>query len=283
MMTSSTDLIGSTGGSSLPALAREHTGEGTLIGAIGRSGFESELVQYLHQLYGADCLYITRVPGGRPEIMTSISYDGSGTAERRCKIYFDARMWRFDPSLDAGRRCSSAYPAVRILDTELAETSELRNFYKATQTSERVLVFGQGPDGVLSLSIVRTAHQGPFSCDQRGRLGLLGEVAFPALLRHCWLQWENKQLLNAVTSLKRIEECLTLAPQKLPRRESQVIARMVFGLTAADIAADLHIGCETVITYRKNIYRRLEVGGLRELLLWYLRLHRDVANRLMAS
>jgi DNA-binding CsgD family transcriptional regulator len=278
MLECSLDLMGPVRSS--PS-AQERAELGNLIGSLGRPRFESELVRCMHEMYGADHLFVCQVPDGRPRMLATLSQDGSQAAERLCKQYLGEGLWRFDPSMAEGSICSSARPLVKHLNTETPETSELRHFYAHEHVRERVVAFGTGPEGAaLSLSIVRCANRGSFSGEERDRLRLLGGIVFPLLLRHRQMLWENKQLPNAVTSLKQIERCLALAPEKIPRREAQVIARTLYGLTAIGIALDLDIGRETVITYRKNFYQRMTIAGFRELLLWYLRLYTNTGDQL---
>jgi len=52
----------------------------------------------------------------------------------------------------------------------------------------------------------------------------------------------------------------------LTSRESDVLAQLQLRRSNAQIAADLHIGVETVRTHARNIYRKLGVASRRELL-----------------
>lgn len=52
----------------------------------------------------------------------------------------------------------------------------------------------------------------------------------------------------------------------LTKREKQVVEKLITGQKAEDIAIDLGIGYETVKSYRKNIYLKLGVNNLAELI-----------------
>jgi DNA-binding CsgD family transcriptional regulator len=69
--------------------------------------------------------------------------------------------------------------------------------------------------------------------------------------------------------LPEIESCI-VATSPLPRREAEVCARILYGLSSVGIALDLSVSEETVKTYRKRAYQRLVIGSERELLTWYL-------------
>jgi DNA-binding CsgD family transcriptional regulator len=52
---------------------------------------------------------------------------------------------------------------------------------------------------------------------------------------------------------------------RLPRRELDVLARILIGMTTEGIALDLRISENTVLTYRKRAYGRLNVSSQAEL------------------
>ena len=60
------------------------------------------------------------------------------------------------------------------------------------------------------------------------------------------------------------------SPERLPRREVEVCALILFGVSTMGIASRLNIGEETVKTYRKRAYQRLGKATQRELLNWYI-------------
>ncbi|MBS0449667.1 MAG: hypothetical protein JSS14_00010 [Proteobacteria bacterium] len=68
-----------------------------------------------------------------------------------------------------------------------------------------------------------------------------------------------------ISSLSNIEACIS-GGSPWPRREGQVCARILYGLTTTGIALDLGVSNETVKTLRKLAYRRLGTGSERELL-----------------
>src|SRR5690606_16731246 len=57
---------------------------------------------------------------------------------------------------------------------------------------------------------------------------------------------------------------------RFPKREVEVCARILHGMSSIGIALDLGVSEETVRTYRKRSYQRLQIASERELLVWYL-------------
>lgn len=87
--------------------------------------------------------------------------------------------------------------------------------------------------------------------------------------RHADIRQTRPNVAQALTSLEEIENCI-VATGVLPRREAEVSARILYGLSSVGIALDLSVSEETVKTYRKRAYQRLAIGSERELLTWYL-------------
>ena len=76
--------------------------------------------------------------------------------------------------------------------------------------------------------------------------------------------------LNTFGTIATIEARLRGANLGLTERELQVIARILFGISALGIATEFTLAEETIATYRKRAYERLHVGSRYELIQLYL-------------
>jgi DNA-binding CsgD family transcriptional regulator len=76
--------------------------------------------------------------------------------------------------------------------------------------------------------------------------------------------------LNTFGTIATIEARLRSANLGLTERELQVIARILFGISALGIAAEFTLAEETIATYRKRAYERLHIGSRYELIQLYL-------------
>jgi DNA-binding CsgD family transcriptional regulator len=100
-------------------------------------------------------------------------------------------------------------------------------------------------------------------------LRAIADLLIALIARHVDLSLSRPNLTPALTSLEEIYNCVVAATD-LSRREGEVCARILYGLSSCGIALDLGIGKESVMTYRKRAYQRLGIGSQRELLMWYL-------------
>ena len=256
-------------------------GLGHLVQTLGRPSFEDDLAKFLFDACGAEFVHICTLPDEQPQIRLSCSQDGSREGYHQSGAYVENRMWCHDPSMHDQDLAAPDRMLLRRLDTNRAENRELQDFYQSLNIRERVVVYGSGPACRIGLSIVRSATKGVFSAEECRRIGVLGEIAFPLLARHFSLLDEDRHLTKALTSLDTIEACLAVAPGHMPRREAEVAARMLYGLSTEGIALDLDLSPETIVSYRKRVYRRLGISGLRELVLWYLDQYGQSRHRLL--
>jgi DNA-binding CsgD family transcriptional regulator len=246
-----------------------------LISSIGEPAFEPRLMDYLHHLCGAEhCSIFQLGSAEEPVQFTAVSLDGTDTARRQASIYIGREWWRRDPAFrEAQRGLDAPRPSLVRLDVRTLEDLELRDIlYGRTHIRDRLLVCGASAGMAFGVSILRSDRRGPFDAGQIEELGGVSGTLLSLIAKNAGVRWQKSSLASALTSLAEIEACLLKAPQQFPRREAEVCARILYGMTSLGIALDLGIGEETVMTYRKRAYQRLQLGSHRELLLWYLAL-----------
>jgi DNA-binding CsgD family transcriptional regulator len=138
------------------------------------------------------------------------------------------------------------------------------------QIQDAALVYGRCGAASIGLNVLRVAPSDDFSSDVLSHLQWMAKTLISMLAKHVSFHAHAPSAANALSSCAEIESCL-LARSELPRRELEVCARVLYGLPTVGISVDLQIGEESVKTYRKRAYQRLNIGSERELLQWYLR------------
>lgn len=245
-----------------------------LVEAIGDPVFERRLAALVENACGADQLYLFHVDREEPHVRSALSADGSAMAADIAKAYPAGQWFRFDTPMREA--CSEASASPRLYRTDLmrATSDHLRStLYGRMHLRERIMVCGRAADDVIGISMLRSVERGPFGDDQRAQVESLAHLAFPLVAKHWTTVNRDRKLSRAPTGLNHIERCVALAPEALPPRETAVCARSLYGQCTGGISADLDIGRETVVTYRKRLCDRIGIGSHRELLLWYLDLY----------
>jgi DNA-binding CsgD family transcriptional regulator len=237
-----------------------------IVDYIGRDGFHGHLLSFLHEAVGAEhCATFVFKPE-KPKVIGAMSLDGHA-ANQQIDLYLN-KYWRLDPTISAARGMTDRKSASLFrLDVDRLPPSGLRDLvYRKTHISDRVLLSGPG----ASLSVLRSEKSGKFSDVEIDRLSAVGYVLLSIVEKHVELVTRPSDLSAAFGSLQEIMSCIANSPERIPRREIEVCALILFGVSTMGIASRLNIGEETVKTYRKRAYIRLGIATQRELLAWYV-------------
>jgi DNA-binding CsgD family transcriptional regulator len=247
--------------------------------ATGTQRFGASLLNHLQEACGADYCAVFRLEPDAPSEFVTGSHDGSDTAHARVSAYLAREIWSQDPTmvyartkLPRGQTALMRMNVSHLRDDAVRETIWPR-------IRDRVVIAGGSRRGAYTMSILREGR-GEFSATEIARVGASAELLISMLEKHADLTAAPPQpeMTGVITQLPRIEACLADA-SPLTRREAEVCARILYGLSTTGIALDLGIGIETVKTFRKLAYRRLGIGSERELLTWYLGLQQRWQGR----
>jgi DNA-binding CsgD family transcriptional regulator len=240
-----------------------------LVDAIGCEGFGLALAHYLHGLCGADHVAAFRL--GRDELreVAACCVQPELTARDRVESYVKLGLWKNDPAMTEAQRCvDGVSPTIIHVDFSDQGYTDLRpRVYPHVR--DRILLCGRSAGGAFGLSVLRADPHSPFGDEGIRRLGESADLLVALLGKHAQLCQGQPDVAHALTDLPDIEACI-VARSALPRREAEVCARILYGLSSVGIALDLTVSEETVKTYRKRAYQRLNIGSERELLTWYL-------------
>lgn len=248
---------------------RQRSGLTALIDGIGTEQFGARLVELLHNECGADHCAAFQLDGDTISILAFNSFDPAQSRMRMVERYVREGLWRKDPALSMARIQLDA-TSDRLIRVDLNDRGydDLRaRIYP--QVRDRVVVSGRRDNIELGLSVVRSDPNPEFMAGAIEQLADLSDTLLTAMAKHVSVLMSRPNVASALTDLHEIENCFR-ARSELPRRELEVCARILYGLSSIGISLDLGVGEESVKTYRKRAYQRLNIGSERELLHWYL-------------
>ena len=243
-----------------------------LIMSIGEEQFGLQLLKILNATCGAEHATVFHLNADKLVEVTAASLDGSDTAHRQTGVYLKEGLWRRDPSLSTAQKILSTSNAT-VVHTDISHLPDetLRDIvYGSTGIGDRLLICSRWGESIVGLSVLRTENSGKFTPSDIERVQSISGTIFALLAKHISITWEGPNVAVALTSLDEIEQCIAQQSDGMPRRESEVCSRIVYGVCTEGIAMELGISSETVMTYRKRAYHRLGIATQRELLLWYL-------------
>jgi len=249
--------------------ARPRSALAELVDGIGTDQFGAGLVGLLHDVCGADHCAAFQLGSDSISTLTSGSFDPAQSRMRMVDSYVRDGFWRKDPALSMARnQLAGAGAGLVHVDLNDSGYAFLRpRIYP--QVRDRVVVCGRRDNLDFGLSVVRSDPSPKFLAGAIEQLADLSDTLLSAMAKHVSLLVSRPNVAMALTDLPEIENCFR-ARSELPRRELEVCARILYGLSSIGISLDLGVGEESVKTYRKRAYQRLNIGSERELLHWYL-------------
>jgi DNA-binding CsgD family transcriptional regulator len=244
-----------------------------IIESLGQDGFSEEVMNLLSEVLDAEHCSIFQITKQSPYQIVAMSRDGTDTAMRQCSDYVSGSFWRYDVAMSRAMATvqDHGFTIERIDPRSIPDTEFRDRIYSRAHIRERVLLCGWAADQAIAISILKTEAKPRFSEAQLHELSTIAESLVAVVAKHNSMITCPSDLSLALTSLEEIEATLLASSIALPKREAEVCARILYGISTYGIALDLGIGEETVATYRKRAYQRLVIGTQRELLVWYLR------------
>jgi DNA-binding CsgD family transcriptional regulator len=257
---------------------------GGVIEAIGTERYgEACLGVFEHMLDAEHWALFRYRPGSAPSCVATASR--SHIAQARENIQrFVARCHRADPSLMAISRQGPQPTWLAKVDIQDVLDRQYRECFEAARVQERLSLFSRLDGSLYQLSIFRGSRTHPYSSLEMQSFATLARLVLQAATRHQAL-WHEATSIPRRLNLEAIEQLLAGLPGELSRRECEVCARAIAGMTIEGTALDLHIGITSVITYRQRAYQKLGVSRQSELvaLVHNTRHHRPEADDSMAA
>lgn len=238
------------------------------ISAIGTDGFGSQLDSLVDSISGVDFCACYRIKGDGVDVV-AMSDPDRFESTARINSYAHDNLWATDPALTQAfsQLASNSLTHARHTKTDIIN-GRLRDVVY-THLVDRLLLCHKGKAGAFAMSLLRWRGSAPFQFAAVDALLASGPVIMALVDRHFASSVRPRQPIDAFASLELAERCFE-AHTQMPVRECEVCARIVFGKSVPEIAADLHVSVDTVKSYVKRAYQRLDIASQRELVVMYL-------------
>jgi DNA-binding CsgD family transcriptional regulator len=242
-----------------------------LFDAVGRADFATRLLAAARCVSPVD--YVSAFAFALPSLDRALLVGTDSAAgplpASRAAAHYMSDFWRNDPNLDlvaglprAERRSLVTY----LRRTEIPNLSYRAACYDQPAILDRLsLLVGTGSGHAVTVSFYRGRRHGEFSAAERTALGSMLPFVRAAALRH--LELPGVVQPGALDDPRRVLPRVTARFPALTRREAEIAAGVLCGMTAAAIGAWLGIAASSVVTLRKRAYARLGVEGSRGLVV----------------
>jgi DNA-binding CsgD family transcriptional regulator len=242
-----------------------------VVRALGAAGFERALLEALHGATGAAHLAIIAFDHQLlPQLIAAESRGSTMLARSAGRAYFSGLFYRHDPTRGALRQRPAGAETetpllLRLAARDIKERAWRQQIYERYGLEERVSLLGRAGSHWLALNVYRGTSDGPFADEQLRSLHGSAALLLEMIARHYALRPPVTWRRTARPPVARLEDLLGRIDARLTRRQVQVCARALIGMTNVAIGLDLGVRAPTVATLRQRAYATLGISGLNEL------------------
>lgn len=234
-----------------------------LIDSIGTESFGSELLSCLSERAGVEHFAIYCIDLRQVKLMAAESANGSNIARINANDYLARQMWQSDQGFLAAMNNGGGNRA------EVIRVSKSDSMNHNETIPEKLFIYG-GRRHSYGISVLRSRNTARFSDQDKRRLKQCGDIIVSCCDKHIQQVESLSNEKPSLESLELIEVRLAKRLPSLTKREMQVCARMLYGRSSPNIALDLGIQNESVITYKKRAFIKASISSKQELLNLFL-------------
>jgi DNA-binding CsgD family transcriptional regulator len=234
-----------------------------LIGAIGTSAFEQSMLTFAKNTIR--CTHLTAFSVSKscsPRAMIAINGGKTPVAHRIAAKYIQD-YWRLDPVnriIESEPRMGQG-ATIRLRSDEIENASYQQDCYRSVLLIDRISIVKSQAGEIMRLNFYRNETEGRFEDGDLRAISEFANLLIQTLSKH-------DQIRPAINSHDRFEQYCgrlrSIAPQ-LSRRETQVCAEIVRGLSSGAIASSLGLSINTILTHRRRAYAKLRISSQNEL------------------
>ena len=241
------------------------------IDTVGTDDFATATVRALDRWAGVEHYAAFGLDDDGVTLLSAGSVHGEDTARAMGSLYVMPDYARRDPTIPMAKRASGDGDVVVLrVDPARLDDAQLREqIYLSRGVCDRVFVCGRRGEHWYGLSMIRTRRRGTFSVDEIGCIRAMADTWLSLIAKHDRLVGSATTAEPGAALLGPVEEIEARLRELMPaltRRETQVCARILRGMSTPGIAVDLELREDSVATYRKRAYRRLVIGTRFELI-----------------
>jgi DNA-binding CsgD family transcriptional regulator len=232
---------------------------GQLIEGVGDERFSTSLFRATHDSIG--CVHINAFAfdqQNRPALIFAENVGPSAVARQAGERYVK-RYWKMDPIRNCRPVALPGQHMIEITADDIHYADYRHECYTAINVRARISVCETRAYGTIRLNLYREVDFGPA---ETAAIANSVSILMPLLWRHGRKYFEPLQRWRE----SNFEALLNQLEPRLSPREREVCALMAAGLTSERIALKLGVSQNTVLTYRKRAYCRLQISSQNDLL-----------------
>jgi DNA-binding CsgD family transcriptional regulator len=238
-----------------------------LVDAVGRPEFSSALFRLAHDAVGCEHVTAFSLDGSHTPRVVLAENAGNGRIASSLAQKYATQYWRLDPANRVFGRIGAAHDCwgLRIAASDITDSVYRNHCYKAVGLDHRLSIVQIRSGRTYRLNFYRGRRQ-PFSSEAAARVFDAADMLMALIRRH-----DAESDVSQCLTKEALTQRLRIIAPDLPARELEVMALIASGLSSHGIALELRISVNTVLTYRKRAYSRLDISTQNELMQLLLR------------
>lgn len=238
---------------------------------IGGASFAPKLLTHLSAAVGAEHCVLFRFEADDLLVLGVASANGSNMASSNSARY-RRDFWRRDATFQdlKGSLCGYQSEVSFVAAEQISDPEFRQELFLTQRLAGRAMLVGERSSGLYGVSLFRGHEAGFFTQDEREVIHSVADVLISCVAKHRDLisrEIDREQsLITLFSSADELEYRFAAIPIGLSKRECEVCARILFGMSMKEIARDLGISADSGVTYRKRAYLRLGVASRSDLL-----------------
>jgi len=234
-----------------------------LIEVVGTPRFEPELFRAAYSAINCRHLTAYAISKDGPRLLLAAN-TGAIPVARSIADKYVARYWKLDPVNSTDGLCQkSANIGVRIAPDEDIDDLTYRNeCYTSVQMMDRFTLMQRSGSELYRIHFLTGGRYGRFAPSDIDNIMNSADVLISLIVKHDAAGVATRDKMAP----QLLETRLRLVEPNMPDREAEVCTAIMLGMTSEAIALKLGISVNTVLTYRKRAYGRLNISCQNELM-----------------
>lgn len=151
----------------------------------------------------------------------------------------------------------------RLRQQDISDQGYRRLWYDKMGIVDRLSILVRADKGLYCLNLFR--NKTPFPDDSIETFDAMAPLLASLVVKHARLAGALSSFMTRDAQIEMLIMRLNKVDASLSQREKEVCARVLLGMSSDGIALDIGVKLQSVLTYRKRAYSRLNISSQNEL------------------
>ncbi len=241
-----------------------------LVMALGRDDFFQHFSGALDRLLPVDHVTLFVFDHAFvPHFIAGTSRGEGSITSRLSQLYEKSSYYYHDPSLKWVGQKSDEDEAIPLLlqmhAEDIKDEGYRKNIYEDNGLLDRLSLIDHEKQKWFTLNFYRDVESGYFTEQDREVISVEACLISALVKRHLSFSVPTEWDAKTIPPIEKLEGLVSKLGGDLSKREIEVCARVMQGLTREGVSLDLGIKQPTVATFMRRAYTKLDISSLNEL------------------